>query len=419
MQFTPFPWRCSISWRLCAAAGLLYAQPLFAAEIALTAEGATQLALTQNLELRAARELVAEATARGENAGRLPNPELATEFAGGRNFDGRVEIGVTQRFPLTARLRLARSLSALEVELARLEVAAHESRLAEDVQRAFFELAAAREGLVLSAQQVRLAERVAETQATQAREGAGSPLDANQSRLAVREQQLQLATACIEESEAVARLATLVGTSAGTAFNLHASLDLPADIPGEQTVGRRADIRLAQLAVEAGDAGIALARTARWEDIGVGVFVEGDRERDELGRRERDAFLGVRVSMPLPLWQKGDAPVAEKRASRDRFARQLEALTLAADNEAHAAFRAMASRHETARTIGADLVPAARQHLAETEAAFARGEIDSQPLFLARERLASFERNALEARKIFHLARIHWLAATGNLIIQP
>jgi outer membrane protein TolC len=419
MQFTPIARRRWYSWRVYAVTGLLCAQHVLSAEITLTPETATQLALVQNLELHAARELVAEAGAREENAGRLPNPELNTEFAGGRNFDGRVEIGFTQRFPLTARLRLARSLSALEAELARLEVAAQESRLAEEVQRAFFELAASREGLALSAQQVRFAERLADALATQAREGAGSPLDANQSRLAVREQKLQLAAAHLEEATAVARFATLLGMNADTAFNIQASLDLPTDIPREQPVSRRADIRLAQLGVEAGDAGIALARTARWDDIGAGVFLEAERDRNELGRRERDAFLGLRVSVPLPLWQKSDAPVAEKRARRDRFARQLEALKLTAENEAYAAFRVMVVRHEAARALATDLVPVARRHLEEVEAAFANGEIDSKPLFLARERLASFERNALDARKTFHLARIHWLSATGNLLTNP
>jgi cobalt-zinc-cadmium efflux system outer membrane protein len=403
-----------------AVGGLLLASPaLAAAELALTPVSAVQLALAQNRELQAARFLVLEAEARTQNAGKLPNPELETEFAGGRNFDGRIEVGFTQRFPLTARLRLARTLSELEVELARLETAACEHRLAADVQVAVVELIAAREALALSAQQLGFARAFSESQSAQAREGTASSLDAGQSRLAVRELEVQLAASRVEETEASARFATLLGVSAETTLTLPATLELPPQPPAAQASGRRPDLRLAELAVEAGDAGIALARTAKWEDIGVGVFVEGERSRDESGRRDREGLLGVRVSMPLPLWQKGDAQIAEKRASRDRFARQLEAFKLTVSNEALSAFRAMSARYEAARSLADELLPAVRQQLADTEAARARGEIDSQPVFRAREQLIANDRAALEARKAFHLARIQWLAATGNILPSP
>jgi outer membrane protein, heavy metal efflux system len=406
--------------RALTLAGVLLASPaLVGAELTLTSVSAVQLALAQNHELQAARFLVLEAEARTRNAGKLPNPELETEFAGGRNFDGRIEIGFTQRFPLTARLRLARTLSELEVELARLETAARENRLAADVQIAVVELIAAREALTLSEQQLGFARAFSESQSAQAREGSSSSLDAGQSRLAVRELEVQLAASRVEETEASARFATLLGVSAETALILPATLELPSMPLTAQASGRRPDLRLAELAVEAGDAGIALARTAKWEDIGVGVFVEGERSRDESGRRDREGLLGVRVSVPLPLWQKGDSQIAEKRASRDRFARQLEAFKLAVSNETVSAFRAMSARYEAARSLTAELLPAVRQQLVEAEAARARGEIDSQPVFRAREQLIANERAALETRKAFHLARIQWLTATGNILSSP
>jgi outer membrane protein, heavy metal efflux system len=392
---------------------------LLGAELSLTPASAAQLALTQNLELRAARLLIAEAEARAENTGKLSNPELSTELAGGRNFDGRIEIGVTQRFPVTARLRLARTLSAFEVELARLEIAARENRLAAEVQEAVVELIAARESIVLAGQQLTVTRALSESLENQAREGAASPLDAGQSRIVARELDVRLAALRVDETQAAARLATLLGVSGETSFTLPTSLELPSDAPTAKSAGRRPDLRLAEVAVEAGEAGIALARTARWEDIGVGVFFEGERGRDELGGREREGFVGLRFSVPLPLWQKGDAPISEKRASRDRFARQLEAFQLAVRNETHAAFQTMRARHAAARLLTTDLLAAAREQLAQTEAAFGRGEIDAQPLFRAREQLITLERSAVEARHAFYLAHLRWLAATGNLLPTP
>jgi len=72
----------------------------------LTVESSVAFALKGNKELVAARFLVQEAEGRARGVGRLPNPELETEVAGGRDFEGRVMAGVLQRFPLTGRLRL-------------------------------------------------------------------------------------------------------------------------------------------------------------------------------------------------------------------------------------------------------------------------------------------------------------------------
>ncbi len=59
-----------------------------------------------------------------------PNPELGLEVAGGQDFEGRVEVGLTQWFPVTSRLRWERTVSQLEITKARLEVADMERRIA-------------------------------------------------------------------------------------------------------------------------------------------------------------------------------------------------------------------------------------------------------------------------------------------------
>ena len=88
----------------------------------LSVESAVEIAIHENKELSSARLLVNEALGRARKAGVLSNPELEMEVAGGQDFEGRVMAGITQRFPLTARLRLERQLSDLDVKMADLEV---------------------------------------------------------------------------------------------------------------------------------------------------------------------------------------------------------------------------------------------------------------------------------------------------------
>lgn len=388
------------------------------AEVVLTPESAARLALEKNSELQAARLIVAEAEARARTTGRLANPELNAEFAGGQDLEGKAEVGLTQRFPLTSRLRWERKRSALEIEMARLEVAARERQLAAQTQSACVELAAAREALAQADRQAKIAGALADSLASQAREGQASGLESSQGALAAQEILLEQAELRATEAAATSRLATLLGLTAETRFALPA-LALPKNLPSDTSLADRPEIRLAETAVAAGDAEVFLAQASRWEDIGVGLFVEGERNRDEPEGVTPEGFLGMRVSIPLPLWQNGSGRVKEKQAGRERLERQLAALRLAAGNEAVAARRTMQAHYETARRAATQIVPAARRQLDDSESAYQRGETDVQQVFRARERLAALERASLEANKAFHLARIAWLAATGGSLLKP
>lgn len=389
-----------------------------AAQTRLTPAETTRLALARNPELQAARQIVAEAEARARSTGRLANPELGLEVAGGRDFEGRIEVALTQWFPVTSRLRWERKLSSLQIDMARLEVADKELQLVTAAQLARVELAAAQEARSLAAGQIRTTAAEAESLKNQAAEGLASHLDAGSSALASREIDLQQTTLLVEETAAASRLATLLGTSAD---KLPATdpLALPSSLPAKSPTLNRPDLQLAELAVAAGDADILLARSSRWQDVGVGLFAEGERNRDEPEGIEPEGLLGMRVSIPFPFWQDGSAQVAEKQAGRRRLEHQLAALRLAARNDAASAWQTLKIRYDAAGQAASSLLPAARRHLAETTAAQQRGEADVSQVFRARERLMALERADLEARKAFHLARIQWLAATGALLSQP
>jgi cobalt-zinc-cadmium efflux system outer membrane protein len=407
------PKKLSVLTALLAVSGALAAEPL-----RLDPAGAARLALSRNLELQAARQVLNEAAARARGAGRLANPELGLEVAGGRDFEGRVEVGLTQWFPVTARLRWERRLSELELAMARCEVAGRELDIAAAAQTALVDLAAAREAVQLAFRQSGVAKTEAETLRKQAEEGFVSRTEAGSTALAVDEIGVQGVAMQADESLAAAKLATVLGLSAEENFVVQ-NLALPTALPGKISPPPRPDLQLAELALEAGDADVQVARASRWQDIGVGIFAEGERNRDEPEGIEPEGLLGMRATVPLPIWQDGRARVEEKKAGRARRERHLAALRLAIQNETSAAWRAMKIRYEAARKSEAEILPAARKNLADYEAARARGEADAAQVFRARERLAGLERADIEARKAFFLARIQWLHATGTLLSQP
>ena len=151
----------------------------------------------------------------------------------------------------------------------------------------------------------------------------------------------------------------------------------------------------------------------RWDDIGVGIFVEGERFRDEPEGIESEGLIGMRLSVPLPVWNNGQAAVEERKAIAQRRLELLEAIRVSAAHEAASAWRQMKARFSAAQQMQNDALPAARKLLADTQAAYDRGEADAQRLFRVRERLIAVENDALESRIQFHLARAAWLHANG------
>ena len=389
---------------LCVLASLAVAEPL-------TSESATRLALEKNPELAAARELIAEAEARASGLGRLPNPELETEVALGRQGRGRIEVGLSQTFPRASRLRLERRVADESMLLARREVALAELAIIARTRLAVLELAGTQAELALAEKQAVLARDLARTQAAQVRSGQLSALDSAEAELMARETELAVALPRAAQAAAAIQLATVLGREADAELTVAVDLALPPDEAAVPPPGLCADVALAEAQLTAADAEIALARSQGREDYKLGVFAEGDQDRDDSGGRDQQAMLGVRFSIPLPVRNVAAPLIAEKQAARRRLALEREARVREAVNEVAASATEVRARHVAARALAAELLPAARAHLAATEAAYARGEIDSTPVFRARERLAEIERSDLAARLAYHRAAVRRLSA--------
>jgi len=379
-----------------------------------TARDAALTAVVNHPGLRAARRLIAEAEGRSFASGRLSNPELEVEMAGGQGSEGRVEAGVMQRFPLTSRLRLERELSKLEIEAARLEVAEQERRVAAEAGEAFINLVGLRELIALKVEEGSLARRFSESLKRRVAEGWASTLDAERSDLVVTRIELERSELKAQEIAAAGEFATRLGLAA-EAIELPDRLDPAPSFPARRQAIDRTDLRLARLAAESAEVGVSLAKAERWEDVGLGVFVEGERFRDEPEGIEPEALVGMRVNIPLPLWSNGTGKVMENEARAGRRSAEVEALQLAIRNEIDAAYREMQLRYDAARSAGKILLPAARRQVESTKRAYDRGEVELESVFRASERLSEMEAIALDARKGFHLAMIRWLTAVGGL----
>ena len=98
---------------------LLHAEPA----VVITLSSVGDRIRAQNPNLAAARLRIQEAIGRMNQSGRLANPELEAGVDHNPNFhEGKFEIGVSQRFPVTDRLKLEKDVSVTELQSAEAEV---------------------------------------------------------------------------------------------------------------------------------------------------------------------------------------------------------------------------------------------------------------------------------------------------------
>ena len=385
----------------------------------LSVESAVEIAIRKNKELSSARLLVNEALGRARRAGVLSNPELEMEVAGGQDFEGRVMAGITQRFPLTARLRLERQLSDLDVKMADLEVQVAEWKLILAVRRSFYIAAAAHEAHAISLRQVNLADALAKSVAEGVNAGFRSELDLLEANLSASAMRAKSETFKGAEIEATGRLNELLARPADTPLIIDNPLTLPKSVPAAKAAGRRADSDLAELALRSGETDVALSKASQWEDVGVGIFIEGERFRDEPTGIEPETLAGLKVSVPLPFWQTGTGKAAEKEAVRLRLSAQCEALRFSIKNQILLAYRLVCFHFESASQFREKVVSSALESVRQSEAAFARSEIEIHAVFRAYDRLSEVELSALDAKKGYFLAYADWLSALGTSPTHP
>lgn len=376
---------------------------------------AVAYALANQPDLQALRESVAEAEARASQAGRLTNPVIGLESAGGRDFEGRIEGRFTQPLPLNNRLALEKQRARYEVAFARLIVAEEARQLALQVRLTILEQSHSIETQQLMQQRAALARDWLNALERSVQEGAESPLTLSKQKLVTQELQLDAANFEAEIIAAQSRLARLLGLPPGSTISIPHSHSL-VPVPAKRAIVSRPQLQLAELAVEAADMDVALASATRWDDIVLGIFWETARiPGDE--KVENEFLAGLRVSIPLPLWQDGRPEIQEQQASEKRARRELQAVRANIEHEVAAAHAIMVRRHQAATRVENELRPATKKQLAQIEAAYQRGEVDWEAVFTARMELALLRSRQLRQNELYYQARLQWLHTIGAL--QP
>lgn len=379
--------------------------------LALTPEEAAIEALANNRELLSARWLIAEAEGRLVGAGLWDYPVLEMGLEAGRTLSEReYRYGVSQSFPLAGRLAKAKQVARVDVAMAVEEYRDARRRLAGEV------LVMARRVLLLD-REARLVEEnrallkaIREKVTPQVAAGTAVASDAVLIELEEAQLTLEEERLAVERGALLAQLRGKLGRSDNAPLRVTGTLPVSPSAVSlrkerQEALSRRPDRRLALLALDRGKAEERLARAQRWDDVMLGVEAVHESDRGYGG-------VGVRVSIPLPLWDRQRGRLVETAAAQERARTGVAARDLAIDTEireAEARIKGGAALVERSRGAMLDL---AKRNTELVSEAYGFGQASFVSIFESQKQQLALERLALESERRLVEAVTDWETAS-------
>jgi cobalt-zinc-cadmium efflux system outer membrane protein len=395
---------------------LIFASSAWAKEVRLRLDETPAYARRHNLELAAARLRIAEARGRLLGSGRLTNPELELEFSQNVRVPERVaSIGFMQQFPLTARLRLERAVSHAQLAAAEAEVRDAERKLVAEVKLAAVKLLAVQAQRELREQQLTNSREQTEFITKRVATGEAAAVDATLTELEADQLSVELLQLETSRAALLGELRPLLGVPAGLGVTITGTLAPPGPVPAKGASGaQRADLAAARHTAESARRATERARAQKWQDIGAGLTASAERTDDAPEGFSNDLFLGFRLTVPLPVWNRNEGGIAEASAAAMRAEKEIEALKLSIRTAAEAARAEMAALAKLVNEMDSALLPKAAQVEEQLRTSYGTGQTALTEVLRARARRLELLEGRLDAVRDFHLARVRYDAAIGR-----
>lgn len=429
---------------LSVVVSVLWALPSFAAAppgVAagpLDMAGAVAIALEKNADVAALREELAGSRSGAELSGTLPNPVLELEGASGawtKSPDEKsLGIALSQELPLLPVGKRRKELARAEVAVSQARLHDYERTLADQVRRTWLDAALATRRVELASGQQAVAAELLEM--AQARFQAGDLAE-----FEVQLAEIDLGRNSLRQAEAVAaaegthrRLALLLGFNDAAELPPLAEIPAPSpNLPAEEellaaALEHRPDLAAQRREGEREEAALALAKAEAVPPLTVALSYRNERSAQNTydlnggqllpgTEQSNDRILGLKLSMPLPLFSRNQADSARIGARVSAARQRLEGSrrTVAVEvRDLLAQYRLALTALALHRTA---LGPVARENFKIQQEAFELGEIGMPQLLDEKRRLGEQQEAELTALQAAIEAHSRLESAAG-LVLQ-
>ncbi|HEY5974894.1 MAG TPA: TolC family protein, partial [Geobacteraceae bacterium] len=285
-----------------------------------------QFSLQHNGDLISFREEKGVRDAGKVRAGLLPNPTLEFEARSGAltgsSDENSLSLGVSQEFPLAGKRDKRLTIAERELEMYRWQLADRERVIREEVKTAFYDAIIAKKRTDLADRAIVLNRQLLDVARERLAAGDIPELEMNLVKVELARSEAFRIDAARAENQSQSKLCTFMGLPIGDSPALAGNLDTEvamtkslADLK-QIAHGQRPDLKALEAEKGRGDADIILAEAEGIPNLTAGLFYSHERRTDATGTGDenvRDNLLGIRLSLPLPLFDRNQAGVQEAR----------------------------------------------------------------------------------------------------------
>ena len=367
---------------------VLSSTPVFAEAARLALPQVIELSLQNNGDLKSFREEKGIREAGKIRAGLLPNPTLDFEAGTGALTGSRAEnnqsVGVSQELFLAGKRQKRLDVAEQELEMYRWQIADRERLLLGEVKTAFYDVILAEQRIVLSDSAIILNRQL---------------LDVTKERLAagdIPELEMNLVKVELARSEGAriefervlnrnqSKLWTVMGILPGEYPSFTGSFAAEtglaknlADLK-QLAQGKRPDLKALAAEKNRGESDIILAKADGIPGITVGLALRRDTTAMEIGGiegRDTGYTIGLKLSMPIPVFDRNQAGVQEAMAKKISGESRLTAATRNVEREVETAYAGLLNAEKVLSLYKSNIIPQLEENLKLTQEAYRLGEV--------------------------------------------
>ena len=398
-----------------------------------TVEKLIELGAGRRADLMAARQRLAIAEGRLQQARLRPNPTLEAEYGSPRLLGGEAEselsIGVSQTFELGGKRSKRAAVAELELNQIRAEVAALERQLAAQIRAAYASVLATARQLDVLEKLIAANQEIVRVTEARLNEGDVAPLDANLVKVEADRLKIQAIQARSGLETGFLELKTLIGAGIAESVLLAPQAERPPRLDiglselTELALKERADLQAARLGEQLGAARIDLARAGAVPNIEGSVKYTRNKEIGDLPEGtnggnpiKRDNELTFGVSIDIPIFNRNQGEIASATGERLQAARQREFLEATIRRDVAIAYRKYRAAAEALVIYSTQILPRAEANLQSVRAAYGFGEFSVFEVVNEQRRLTENVTGYNQSLRDYYAALAELEAALGATI---
>ncbi|WP_224956978.1 TolC family protein [Geomonas subterranea] len=367
---------------------LLTAVPVFAEPQPLSLQQAVAAALNNNPELVSLRKEAGVLDAAAVRAGVLPNPTLELEGATGAltgsSDDSNLSLGISQEFLLGDKRLKRHAVAERDLAAYRWQVADRERAVKEQVQAAYCDVLLAQERVGLARHSIELNKQLLQVAVDRLAAGDIPELEMYLVRVELVRSEgnlIELQRALLDSRAKLFALVALPPAASPVLGDTLNGNDVRVNGAGDLkqvAMQNRPDLKALHAAMQRSDAEVGLAEAEGIPNLTAGIAVSRDTSSMEIGGaegRETAYTIGVKISMPIPVFDRNQAGQQEARAKRSSAEIRLQGAAAIVEREVDSAHASLANAEKVLSLFRSDILRQLDENLKLTQEAYRLGEV--------------------------------------------